>query len=113
LLEGSQASPARPSDKGSMEDVKMFTSSGLRQGPCSFDFLNVEFYNLKKNNWLIGQLVKLLLALASTVILGLSPAGIHDHIFFSKNFACFEIRPSLQREVGGYDYYWSLPFYRV
>jgi hypothetical protein len=38
LLEGSQASPALPSDKGS-QHVWM-ASSGWRQGPRGFDFLN-------------------------------------------------------------------------
>jgi hypothetical protein len=38
LLEGSQVSPVRPSDKSESERVRMVRSSGLRQGPRNFDF---------------------------------------------------------------------------
>jgi hypothetical protein len=37
LLEGSQASPVRPTDKSESEDVRMVGSSSLRQGARNFD----------------------------------------------------------------------------
>jgi hypothetical protein len=44
LLEGFQASPVRPSDKGQYEseDVGMVKSSGLREGHQNFDFQNCQ-----------------------------------------------------------------------
>jgi hypothetical protein len=48
LWEGSQASPARPSgnSKSESEGVRISRSSGLRQGPRSFDFkISVYVYN--------------------------------------------------------------------
>jgi hypothetical protein len=48
LLEGSQASSARPSGKSNSESegVRMIRSSGLREGPWSFDFnISVYVYN--------------------------------------------------------------------
>jgi hypothetical protein len=43
-LDGSQASPSLSFTKGSVnvktEDVRMGRSSGLRQGPPDFDFIN-------------------------------------------------------------------------
>jgi hypothetical protein len=42
LLEGSQALPACPADKGQCgsEDIGMVRSSGLRRGPRDFGFRN-------------------------------------------------------------------------
>jgi hypothetical protein len=51
---------------------------------------------------------KLLLVLASTVVLGI---GTHYRIYFSfQTFAYFEMGHPLRREKGS-DSYWSLPFY--
>jgi hypothetical protein len=40
LLQGSQASPARPSDKSGSGNVRMVRTGGSRKGPRNFDFLN-------------------------------------------------------------------------
>jgi hypothetical protein len=58
------------------------------------------------------QSSKLLLVLASAVILASRPRRDPWPYFYFQTFTCFEMGPPLQREGrGGSDYYRSLPLY--
>jgi hypothetical protein len=71
--------------------------------------LRVTIHLKMKVELISGRPVKLLLALASTVLLGFGSR--RDHIFFLlKTCTCFEMGALLQRDEE-HDCYWSLPFY--